>query len=255
MPDIFHVYASLGRYNYMELDLPASDYEMLDLMERLRLEPGQPPYMEVLKIREGYGYLGKCICEQPDIYQFNALARKLAEFTSVLDMAAFEGMVGVEMRKGSVPIEIPKLIDFAHSTEYCHVAENAMTDHQLGKFLVDNDFIADAVDLPDAALELLDYGKIGREHREQTKGVYTGFGYVEVYGDVRHVSETMDFQPRKPPASLNRRPAVRKMWRRESWRSLSVRKMRKRSCRTLTFRAMAALCWSGTRPSSQGTVW
>ena len=202
MGNIFHIYASQGRDNYMELDLPASDYEMLDLAERLRLEPGQLPYTEVLKIREEYDYLDKCICEQPDIYQLNALARKLAEFTSVLDMAAFEGMVGVEMRKGSVPIEIPKLIDFAHSTEYCHVAENAMTDYQLGKFLVENDFIADAVDLPDSALALLDYGKIGREHREQTNGVYTGFGYVEVYQDMRHVSEAMDFQPRKPAYTI-----------------------------------------------------
>ena len=86
MGNIFHIYASQGRDNYMELDLPASDYEMLDLAERLRLEPGQLPYTEVLKIREEYDYLDKCICEQPDIYQLNALARKLAEFTSVLDI-------------------------------------------------------------------------------------------------------------------------------------------------------------------------
>jgi len=58
LADIFHIYASQGRDNfYTELDLPASDYEMLDLMERLRLEPGQLPYVEVLKIREEYDYL------------------------------------------------------------------------------------------------------------------------------------------------------------------------------------------------------
>ena len=33
MSEVFHVYASQGRVNYAELDLPASDYEML--------EPGQ----------------------------------------------------------------------------------------------------------------------------------------------------------------------------------------------------------------------
>ena len=48
MAEIFHVYASHGRHNYVELDLPASDYEMLDMMERLRLEPDQLPYLEVL---------------------------------------------------------------------------------------------------------------------------------------------------------------------------------------------------------------
>ena len=34
-----------------------------------------------------------------------------------------------------------------------------------------------------AAIELLDFVKIGREHREQEGGVYTGFGYVEQYSE------------------------------------------------------------------------
>ena len=202
MAEIFHVYASHGRNNYVELDLPASGYEMLDMMERLRLEPGQLPYVEVLKVREEYDYLERCSHEQPDVYQLNALARKLSEFTSMQEMAAFEGLVGKEIGQKAVTIELPRLIDFAHSTEHCYVAEDAMTDYQLGKFLVENDFIVEANGLPDAALALLDYGKIGREHREQEGGVFTGFGYVEVYEDVRHVSETMDFQPRKPPYTV-----------------------------------------------------
>ena len=41
MAEIFHIYASHGRDNYVELDLPASDHEMLDMMERLWLEPGK----------------------------------------------------------------------------------------------------------------------------------------------------------------------------------------------------------------------
>lgn len=50
MAEIFHIYASHGRNNYVELDFPASDHEMLDMMERLRLEPGKLPYVEVLKL-------------------------------------------------------------------------------------------------------------------------------------------------------------------------------------------------------------
>ena len=64
MAEIFHVYASHGRNNYVELDLPASGYEMLDMMERLRLEPGQLPYVEVLKFREDFDYLERCLHEQ-----------------------------------------------------------------------------------------------------------------------------------------------------------------------------------------------
>jgi len=183
----------------MELDLPATDYEM---MERLRLEDGRLPYLEVLKFCEEYDYLERCVHEQPDIYQLNALAKKLSEFTSVQDMAAFEGLVGKEIGKCAATIELPRLIDFAYSTDCCHVAEDAMTDFQLGKFLVENDFIEAVNNLPDSALALLDYGKIGREHREQEGGVYTGFGYVEQHTDVRHISENMDYQPRKPAYTI-----------------------------------------------------
>lgn len=198
MGKIFRIYAFQGPDNYAELDLPASDYEMLDLMEQLRLEPGQAPHLEILKCSEEFDYLRECIHDQPDVYQLNALARKLSEFTSAYDMAAFEGLVGKEMEKGAVPIDLPKLIDFAYSTDCCHVAVDAVTDLQLGKFLVDNEFVEEANGLPESALALLDYGKIGREHREQEGGAYTGFGYVEQHSEVRRVSETMDFQPHKP---------------------------------------------------------
>ena len=202
MGSIFQVYASQRRDNYVELDLPASDYEMLDMIERLRLEPEQLPYVEVLKFREDLNYLERCLHEQPDIYQLNALAKKLSEFTSVQDMAAFEGLVGKEIGKSAATIELPRLIDFAHSADCCVVAEDAMTDFQLGKFLVENDFIEDVSGLPDSMLALLDYGKIGREHRAEGNGVYTSHGYVEQQSEVHCVSKNMDFQPKKPAYTI-----------------------------------------------------
>ena len=202
MSKVFRVYASQGRDNYAELDLPASDYEMLDLMERLRLEPGKPPYVEILEYLETFDYLERCLPGQPNIYQLNVLARKLSEFSGTQDMAAFEGLVGMEMQKGSASIELTRLIDFAHSTDRCVIAESAMTDFQLGKFLVENEFIEEANGLSDSALALLDYGKIGREHREEGGGVYTGFGYVEQASEIYCVSKAMDFQPRKPEYAI-----------------------------------------------------
>ena len=202
MSEIFHVYASQGPNNYVEMDLPASDYEMLDLMDRLRLEPGQPPYVEILKFRDGYNYLEKCITELPDIYQLNALAKKLAEFTSVQDMASFEGLVGKEIEKGAAPVDLPRLIDFAYSADCCHVVEDASTDYELGRFLARNGFVPEAEDLSEAAFELLDFNKIGKDQRESEGGIFTGFGYVELHSEVHHVSETMDFQPRSPAYTI-----------------------------------------------------
>ena len=202
MGEIFHIYASHGQNNYVELDLPASDYELLDMMERLRLEPGKLPYVEVLKIHETYDYLDRCIHKQPDIYQLNALARKLSEFVDARIMAAFEGLVGKDLQRGAAPIKLSRLVDFAYDADCCVVIEGAATDFQLGKFLVKNEFVEGAGGLPESMLALLDYDKIGREHREQTGGVYTGFGYVEQNAEINCVSKTTDFQPRKPPYTI-----------------------------------------------------
>ena len=202
MPKIFRVYAANGGNRFAEMDLPASGYEMLDLMERLHLAPGKIPYLEVLEYSEQYGYLEKCVHELPDIFQLNALANKLSAFTSVQDMAAFEGLVGREIQQKTGTIPLPRLIDLAYSTEGCALAEEVMTDFQLGKFLVENGFIEEADGLPEAMIALLDFVKIGREHREAEGGVFTGFGYVEQFPEVRNVSAIMEFQPRKPPYTI-----------------------------------------------------
>ena len=158
MSKIFSVYASNGLHNYVELYLPASDYEMLDLMERLRLEPGKPPYLEILEYNT-FEFLEKCIAELPDVRQLNALAGKLSEIneTDVRGMAAFEGLVGMETRKKALPISVSRLIDFAHSADCCHVVEDAATDCELGRFLAGNGFVSEAEKLSDAAFELLDF--------------------------------------------------------------------------------------------------
>ena len=99
------------------------------------------PYLEILEFREDLNYLERCLHEQPDIYQLNTLAKKLSEFMSVQELAAFEGLVGKEIEKSAVPIELPRLIDFAHSADCCVIAKEAVTDFQPGEFLVKNGFI------------------------------------------------------------------------------------------------------------------
>lgn len=82
----------------MELELPATEYEMLDLMEQLRLKPGQIPYLEILEFYD-YEYLAGRIQELPDVFQLNTLAKRLAEL-EIHGMAAFEGLVSMELQKG-----------------------------------------------------------------------------------------------------------------------------------------------------------
>ena len=202
MSKLFHACISNGPCSCEELDLPASDYELLDMAERLRLEPGRKAELEILRYPDSFSYLEKCIHELPDIFQLNALAKKLAELTSPQDMAAFEGLTGQEIRQNGLPIPLSRLIGFAGNTEGCALAENVMTDFQLGKFLVENGFLPETEEMSDAAIALLDFGKIGKEHREAEGGLFTAFGYVEQLPEVQNISETTDFQPKRPPYTV-----------------------------------------------------
>lgn len=183
----------------MDLDLPATDYELLDLMDQLQSKDASQICLEIHAAEE-YDYLDNKMRE-PGLPQLNALARRLAEL-DVQGKAAFEGLVSMDLQKGEKTIPVHLLIDYAQSGDCCHVVGDAVTDHELGRFLVENDFIPEVDSLSDAALELLDFQRIGKTHREAEGGVFTGFGYVERHSELHHVSEAMDFQLRKPPYTV-----------------------------------------------------
>lgn len=202
MDKIFRVRAfnsTDGDCREADLALPATDYELLDLMDRLQSKDASQICLEIHAAEE-YEYLDNKI-QEPGLLQLNALAKRLAELDTH-GMAAFEGLAAMDLQKGVKTIPASLLINYACSGDSCHVVEDAVTDAELGRFLAENDFLPEAEALSDAAFELLDFQRIGKRHREAEGGVFTGFGYVERYSELRHVSEAMDFQPRKPPYSV-----------------------------------------------------
>ena len=69
MRKLFRIYAAQGGHS-AELELPATDHELLDLMERLRLGPGQSPYLaiqEYLEPNYSYDYLSGYIQNPPGL--------------------------------------------------------------------------------------------------------------------------------------------------------------------------------------------
>lgn len=202
MDKVFHIRtfsSPNGDFREVELDLPATDYELLDAMEQLRLEDGKHPYLEFHAVEE-YDYLNKRI-QETDIFPLNALAKRLAELDT-RGMAAFEGLVCMDIQKGGETIPIGSLIDYAYSEDCCHVVEDIVTDEELGMFLVENGFIPEAENLSDKALKLLDYAQIGKNHREAEGSTFTGFGYVERYDPPAEVYKTLDLTPKTPDYTI-----------------------------------------------------
>ena len=144
--------------NHAELELPATPWEMVDAMDRLRLPEGQEPYWQVEDMGR-YEFLAPHL-DGYDLYQFNALAEKLRTFSDV-DAVAFEGLVQMELDKlwqnNGGELTLRRVLDLAYGVDCCHVVPEVRDDAALGKFYVENDFLPELEKVPDKVLEMLDY--------------------------------------------------------------------------------------------------
>lgn len=185
--------------NHAELDLPATPWELIDALDKLRLEDGREPYWQVEDIGR-YGFLAPLL-DDSDLYQFNALAEQLSTFDHVEDIA-FEGLVQMEVDKlcqtNGGELTLQRLLDLAYSVDCCHVVPEVRDDAALGKFYVENDFLPELEKVPDKVLEMLDYAKIGRMMRQGEQSVITPHGYVEQHSELKQASADLGKPPRKP---------------------------------------------------------
>lgn len=180
-----------------QLALPAAPYALLDALKKLRLEDGEAPRWEILRINTANGITPYLDHENGSLFELNALCQQLA----LLDegqLAIVEGLAKMEYEQGAQPVPLPRLIDMAYSTDRCHFVEEATNDYTLGRFCAENSFVPEADDLTDEVFELLDFAKIGREFRQNEDGVLTSGGYVQKHDELRQVCDTLNLVPQKP---------------------------------------------------------
>ena len=177
--------------NHAELELPATPWEMVDAMDRLRLSEGQEPYWQVEDMGR-YEFLAPHL-DGYDLYQFNALAEKLRTFGDV-DAVAFEGLVQMEIDE----LTVQRMLDLAYSVDCCHVVPEVRDDTALGRFYVENDFLPELEKVPDKVLEMLDYEKIGKMMRQGENSVIAPHGYVERHSELKQAPADLGKPPRKP---------------------------------------------------------
>ena len=122
-----------------ELSLPATPYELLDVMDRVR--PGSPEELDY-SVEENHGceFLASYILPAPDLFALNALCEKLAGLDE-RQTIAFHGLVQMEAQKQEAQLSMQHLLDLAYSVDCCHVVD-ALNDSQLGRFYVENGFIS-----------------------------------------------------------------------------------------------------------------
>lgn len=196
MDKVFRVELSGGSRRYCELDLPATNYEMLDTLERLQLNPGDKPDWEIIW-GSGFHFLHVHLSGECDLYQLNALATRLGQMNSS-DRIAFEGLFNMEVAKKYGPISIATMVNLAYSTDCCHVVEGVVTDAQLGKFYAENGLMPELDDLPDSIFQLLNFDKLGEKMRLEDGGILVNRGYVSQHADLKQIYDTLSLTPQTP---------------------------------------------------------
>ena len=203
---IFHVYLAKesvpNNESYAKLDLPASPWEVVDALDKVRLNEGEQLYMEI-EDYDAFEYLSPHL-DGLDIslIELNDLAALLSPLDEVQE-AAFEGLFSMEVQRkvnanGGV-ITLQDLRDLAVSarTDCYHVVE-AADDTQLGRFYAENDFVPELGGVSNEVFEMLDFAGIGRMMRCSENGVFVGSLYVLRDGELTTASPVQKTLPEKP---------------------------------------------------------
>lgn len=209
MDKVFDIYLAIADQPesdaYAELSLPAAPYEMRDAMDKLRLPENESLYWEITEYH-AFEKLSSILNEDCGLYELDTLARRLSELDE-RQCTAFAGLLQMEQAKSGL-IPISRLIDLAYSTECCHVVDDVLNDSRLGRFCADSGFVPGAEDLSDDLFDLLDFERIGREHRQREGGVIVertaehAGGYVERHSPLVEAYKTLDLTPKAPDYTI-----------------------------------------------------
>ena len=187
---------------YAKLDLPATPWELWDVLDKLRLRDGEILYMEIDDYY-AFEYLAPHL-EKLDISlnELNDLAAQLAALDEVQGIA-FEGMFSMEVQKkvnanGGI-ITMQDMRDLAVSARAdCYHVVDAADDAALGRFYAENDFIPELDGVSDTVFKMLDFAGIGRMMRCSENGVFVNSLYVLRDGELTTAPPVQKTLPEKP---------------------------------------------------------
>ena len=203
---IFHVYLAKegvpNNESYAKLDLPASPWEVVDALDKVRLNEGEQLYMEI-EDYYAFEYLSPHLDGlEISLNELNDLAAQLAALDEVQEVA-FDGFLRMEVQNkvdtnGGV-ITMQDIRDLAVSAKTdCYHVVDAADDAQLGRFYAENEFVPELDGISDEVFEMLDFAGIGRMMRCSENGVFVGNLYVLRDGELTTAPPCAKDLPEKP---------------------------------------------------------
>ena len=198
MNKVFGVELSNSKGRYCELDLPATDYELLDALERLQMKPGEKPHWEIME-HTYFQYLQVYLDGECDLYQLNELSCRL-EKMNIEEQGCFEGLFHIALHERSGPMSVKDLFTYTENTDKCLIID-ARNDEELGRFYVENGFLPELEQIPEPLLEpvlpRLDYAGIGKQFRCSEHGIYARGCYILQHSEL--IPSEMIIPPLRTP--------------------------------------------------------
>ena len=187
---------------YATLDLPASPWEVVDALDKVRLNEGEKLYMEI-EDYYAFEYLSPHLDGlEISLNELNDLAALLAALDEI-QKVAFDGFLRMEVQNkvdtnGGV-ITLQDLRDLAVSAKTdCYHVVDAADDAQLGRFYAENEFIPELDGVSNEVFEMLDFAGIGRMMRCSENGVFVNSLYVLRDGELTTAPPVQKTLPEKP---------------------------------------------------------
>lgn len=181
--------------------LPVTDYGLLDIMDKMRVDEEVAPPIAILQYGELFEDLEVVIEDDLNLSELNALAARLSQF-ELDDVVALHALISTRLERSQGNIPVKELLDLAYSTDCCEVYPGVSTYEELGRFYVASGLIPELKGTPEKALPFLDYTGIGKKYSEAECGILVPGGYVTQTQDLKELSKTLDFSPPEPDYTI-----------------------------------------------------
>lgn len=154
-------------YFYATLDLPATDCEIRDAIQQVRMFENDDTFRSVdiiyCSVWSGLVYYR---LDSPTIAELNFFAKRLAQMDD-RECAIFKAVASKLLGNPSdTLLSMKDLINCTYGYDEIMIAANIANNEQLGQFIIENELHDDINAIPESSLYLLDKEKIGELYRE-----------------------------------------------------------------------------------------
>ncbi len=166
-------------YYYDTVQLPAKSYEIMETMQKLRVEKITDPAIEITILQcEGLPTFDFVRLDTTSVPELDYLAQRMSELDDAENVAYLALVMDLFNNDEAGIIRVKDLINMTYHLEKIPVIQELWNDVQLGEYIIENDMHPDISKLPERSKRLIDRTALGREWREAENGLYAQRCYV-----------------------------------------------------------------------------